>query len=49
MSIYLEDEQLIIGNQSSGIRRAPLFPEYSWDWIFKEIDEFEKRPSDVFM
>lgn len=48
MSIYLEDEQLVIGNQASGIRRAPLFPEYSWDWIFKEIDEFEKRPSDVF-
>ncbi len=48
MSIYIEDGQLIAGNQASKPRSAPLFPEYSWDWIYQEIDEFEHRASDVF-
>ena len=49
MSIYIEDGQLIAGNQASKPRSAPLFPEYSWDWIYQEIDEFEHRASDVFL
>lgn len=48
MSIYIEDGQLLAGNQASQPRSAPLFPEYSWDWIYNEIDQFESRPSDVF-
>ena len=48
MSIYIEDGQLLAGNQASKPRSAPLFPEYSWDWIYDEIDQFEHRASDVF-
>lgn len=48
MTIYVEEGQLIAGNQASKPRNAPLFPEYSWEWIYKEIDEFEHRASDVF-
>lgn len=48
MSIFIEDEQLIVGNQASIVRAAPIFPEYSIDWIIKELDTFDKRPGDVF-
>jgi formate C-acetyltransferase len=48
MSIYIEKGQLIAGNQASKPRSAPLFPEYSWDWIYNEVDEFEHRASDMF-
>ena len=48
MSIYIEDEQLIVGNQASRNRAAPIFPEYSIDWVIEELDQFSKRPGDVF-
>lgn len=48
MSIRIEPEDLIVGNHSSAIYAAPIFPEYAVEWIRKEIDEFEKRPGDAF-
>ena len=48
MSIYIEDEQLIVGNQACVGRAAPVYPEYSYDWIIEELDQFEKRSGDVF-
>jgi pyruvate formate-lyase/glycerol dehydratase family glycyl radical enzyme len=48
MSIYISDGELIVGNQASRPRSAPIFPEYSWDWIVEEIDSYDKRPSDKF-
>ena len=48
MSIYIEDDQLIVGNQASMGRAAPIFPEYSIDWVIEELDTFDKRPGDVF-
>ena len=48
MSIYIEDDQLIVGNQASQNRAAPIFPEYSFDWVIDELDDFEKRTGDVF-
>lgn len=48
MSIYIEDDELIVGNQASKPRAAPIFPEYSIDWIEQELDEFEKRSGDRF-
>jgi len=48
MSIYIEDEQLIIGNQASRGRAAPVFPEYSFDWVIEELDQFNQRSGDVF-
>ena len=29
MSIYIEEETLIVGNQASSNRDAPIFPEYT--------------------
>ena len=48
MSIYIEDDQLIVGNQASMGRAAPIFPEYSINWIIDELDAFDKRPGDIF-
>jgi formate C-acetyltransferase len=48
MTIRIEEGELIVGNQSSRLRAAPIFPEYAVDWILGELDEFEKRPGDAF-
>ncbi len=48
MSIFIEPGGLIVGNQAAKLRAAPIFPEYAVEWIIKEIDEFDKRPGDVF-
>src|SRR5512139_3817773 len=44
MSVFIHDGELIVGNQSSTVRAAPVFPEYVTSWIIKELDEFDKRP-----
>lgn len=49
MRISIMDGELLVGNQASSPRSAPLFPEYSWDWIAAEIDSFAKRPGDMFV
>ncbi len=48
MTIYIEDDTLLAGNQASSNRSAPIFPEYAMDWVIRELDEFEKRDGDVF-
>lgn len=48
MSIYISDGELIVGNQASKIRNAPLFPEYSYKWILEDMDSFATRPGDKF-
>ena len=48
MDIYLEEDSLIFGNQASRNFAAPIFPEYSIDWVIDELDTFEKREGDVF-
>jgi len=48
MSVFIDEGELIVGNQSSALRAAPVFPEYVTSWIIKELDEFDKRPGDAF-
>lgn len=48
MSIFLEPDTLLAGNQASQNRSAPIFPEYAMNWVIRELDEFEKRDGDVF-
>ena len=48
MTIFIEPETLLAGNQASTNRAAPIFPEYAMDWVIRELDEFEKRDGDVF-
>lgn len=48
MSIYIEDETIIAGNQATKNNNAPIFPEYTMEFILNELDLFEKRDGDVF-
>ena len=48
MSIFIDDDELIVGNHSSKVRAAPIFPEYAVQWILDELDEFDRRPGDAF-
>lgn len=48
MTIFIDNGELIVGNQSSQHRAAPIFPEYAVDWLPREMDELEKRPGDAF-
>lgn len=48
MPIYIEEESLLAGNQASINRAAPVFPEYTMQFILDELDLFEKRDGDVF-
>lgn len=48
MTIYIEEDTLLVGNQATGNRFAPIFPEYAMDWVIAELDEFEQRDGDVF-
>lgn len=49
MSIFIYRDELLVGNQASKLRGAPIFPEYSWEWIVEEIDQFQLRKGDVFL
>ena len=49
MSIYIAEDELIVGNQAGSPRAAPLFPEYGVHWILEELDDFARRPHDTFL
>jgi pyruvate-formate lyase len=48
MTIYIHEGEIIVGNQASAPRAAPLFPEYAAGFLADEIDEFPRRRADVF-
>jgi len=48
MTIFIDKGELIVGNQSSKHRAAPIFPEYAVDWLPAEMDELANRPGDAF-
>ncbi len=52
MSIYIQDGELIIGNQASRPKASPIYPEYSIEWLEKEFNGepyyFHERPGDRF-
>ncbi len=48
MSIYIEEKSLLAGNQATKNCNAPIFPEYTMEFVINELDLFEKRDGDVF-
>lgn len=48
MSIYIEDKSLLAGNQATKNRNAPIFLEYTMEFVMNELNQFEKRDGDVF-
>jgi formate C-acetyltransferase len=49
MTIFIDPGELIVGNQAGRLRAAPIFPEYTVDWIIREIDQLPQRPGDRFL
>jgi formate C-acetyltransferase len=48
MSVFIEPQTLLAGNQASSNRSAPIFPEYAMDWVIDELDKFDSRDGDRF-
>ncbi|MBP1040318.1 glycyl radical protein [Vagococcus sp. BWB3-3] len=48
MSIYIEEDTLIVGNQAASNKAAPIFPEYTLEFVIDELDKFDQRDGDVF-
>jgi len=48
MTVFIDEGELIVGNQSAEHRAAPIFPEYAVDWLPEEMDELDQRPGDSF-
>ena len=40
MTIYIEPQSLIAGNQATKNYNAPVFPEYTMKFIIDELDKF---------
>ncbi len=49
MTIFIQDDELIVGNQATKPRSSPIFPEFSNKWLEAELDRLEKRTGDVFL
>ncbi len=52
MTIYIKDGDLLVGNMASVPRAAPIFPEFSVNWIESELNgvpfAFGDRPGDAY-
>ncbi len=44
MTIYINDDELIVGNNSSGPRGSVVAPEYSANWLNRELTDPKKAP-----
>lgn len=47
-TLRIDNDELIIGNQASELRAAPIFPEYTVSWIEDEIEQLADRPGAGF-
>ncbi len=46
MTVFIQDGELIVGNQGDKPRCASVFPEFTSDWILEALDGFETRKCD---
>ena len=51
VTLHIYDEELIIGDVAAPAKAAPVYPEFSVDWIIDELKDhpFEKREYDAFL
>lgn len=51
VTLHIYPDELIIGGQACGANESPIYPEYSYDWVEREIPgrNWENRPNDVFL
>ena len=48
MSIYILPNELIVGNHSSRLKAAPVFPEFDVKFLENELNDFGNRSGDPF-
>ena len=48
LEISVEDEELIVGNRTKGVRYGVVFPESGCSWINQEFETLPTRPRSVF-
>lgn len=48
MTIHIYEDELLVGNQGSALRAAPLHPQINL-WFLNELDSFEKREGSRFL
>ncbi len=52
MTVWVRDDELIVGNQAKWPKASPIFPEYSCQWLTEEIAGkpyfWDERPGDRF-
>jgi formate C-acetyltransferase len=52
IDIYIQEGELIVGSLAEHVKAAPVYPEYSHQWIEDEFDgnpyHFHERPGDRF-
>ncbi len=53
MSLFVSEGELIVGNQTSRPWAAPIYPEYSIEWLKNDLNgipyPLDKRPADRFI
>lgn len=51
MTVWIAEDEWIVGNQAKYPRSSPVFPEFSFSWIIEEMENqpFEKRDADRFL
>ncbi|TDQ56637.1 formate C-acetyltransferase [Mesocricetibacter intestinalis] len=47
-TVWIKNDELIVGNQAKTPKAAPIFPEYTVGWIEQEIDILGERPGAGF-
>lgn len=48
LEIGVENEELIVGNRTKGVRYGVVFPESGSSWVDKEFETIPTRPQDKF-
>lgn len=47
-TVFIDDGELIVGNQAGQYNAAPIFPEYGIEWIVGDIEKMDQRMLDKF-
>ena len=52
MTVWVKEDELIVGNQAKWPKASPIYPEYSNAWLLEEMDGkpyyWDQRPGDRF-
>ena len=49
IEISVENEELIVGNRTKGVRAGVIFPESGCSWVDREFETLPTRPQDQFL